>query len=86
MAVKETRVEVEINGEYYKLKGEESPEHMIMVSQHVDRVIKQVIARNPKLPYTSAAVLAAVNIASELTKLQQDYDNLVRMMDTDSKD
>lgn len=85
MAGQETRIEVEINGEYYKLKGEESPEHMLMVAQYVDRTIKQVVSRNPRLSLSSAAILAAINIAHELAKLQEDYDNLVKMMDTDTE-
>ncbi|MTI79717.1 MAG: cell division protein ZapA [Firmicutes bacterium] len=79
----DTRVEVEICGEYYTLKGKESPEYMQMVAEYVNRKIKQVSNRNTKLSVTKAAVLAAINIADELSKLQEDYDDLVKMMDND---
>ncbi|MBO8138393.1 MAG: cell division protein ZapA [Desulfotomaculum sp.] len=81
MANEETRVEVEICGEYYTLKGKEPPEYIQKVAQYVNRKIKQVAGRNPRLSVTKAAVLAAINIADELNKLQEDYDNLVKIMD-----
>ncbi|MBM7854784.1 cell division protein ZapA [Desulfohalotomaculum tongense] len=86
MASEETRVEVEICGEYYILKGKESPEYMQMVAQYVNRKIKQVSSRNPRLSAAKAAVLAAINIADELSKLQEDYDDLVKMMDKEVLD
>ncbi len=82
MSDQETRVEVEICGASYMLRGKESPEYMQMVAQYVNRKMKQLISRNPRLSMTNAAVLAAINIADELSKLQEDYDNLVKLMDT----
>lgn len=62
----ENRVDVEIFGEYYKLKGEASPEYMVRLARYVDQVMHKVMQRNPKLTVHKAAILAAINIADEL--------------------
>lgn len=83
MADTENRVEVEIYNEFYTLKGDASPEYLMMVAQYVDKQMRQAVARNAKLSITKAAVLAAINIADEYYKLQEDYNNLVKMLEPD---
>lgn len=83
MAEEQTRIVVNINGESYKLVGDESPEYLQYLSEYVDEKLKQVIIRNPKLPIQKATVLAALIIADDLKKLQEDYDNLVKIMESD---
>ena len=63
MASKESRVEVEIFGEHYTLKGDNSPEQMIVLAQYVNRKMKQLAGWNTKLSRIQTAVLAALNIA-----------------------
>lgn len=85
MAEQESRVDVEICGEYYTLKGNSSPEQMLMLAQYVNRKMKQLSGRNARLTKTQTAVLAALNIADELKKLQEEHDNLVRMLEPENK-
>lgn len=85
MAGQENRVEVEIFGEYYTLKGDSSPEQMLALAHFVSQKMKQLAARNPRLTRTQAAVLAALNIADELKKLQEEYDNLVKILEPEKK-
>lgn len=82
---KESRVEVEIFGEYHVLKGAESPEYMRMLAQYVNKKMRQVVTRNPMLGVSRAAVLTAINIADELMKLQQDYDSLAELFEPEKK-
>lgn len=63
------RVDVEIYGEYYRLKGDAPPEHMLRVARYVDQTMRRVMRRNPRLSVHKAAVLSAVNIADELIRL-----------------
>lgn len=72
------RVEVEILGETYILKGAETPEYMEMLAQYVNKKMQQVIALNPKLGTSKAAVLAALNTADELKKMQKEYEQQLR--------
>ncbi|HAU32134.1 MAG TPA: cell division protein ZapA [Desulfotomaculum sp.] len=72
------RIEVDILGETYILKGDEAPEYMEMLAQFVNKKMRQVIALNPKLGASKAAVLAALNIADELMKMQKEYEHQLR--------
>ncbi len=80
-----SRVEVEIFGQYYTLKGDCLPEQMRELAQFVNRKMKQLTNRNPRLTMAQAAVLAALNIAADLKKLQEEYDSLVRMLEPDKE-
>lgn len=80
-AVQTSRVEVEIMGEPYVLRGEASPEEIRALAHRVDRLIQDITVRNPRVSVLKAAVLAAINIAEELSKLQESYDGLVRMIE-----
>ncbi|MGB9803716.1 cell division protein ZapA [Desulfofundulus sp.] len=85
MGKQETRVEVEIFGEYYTLKGEEPEEYLRMLAQYVNKKIRQTVTRNPRLGLSKAALLTALNIADELMKLQKEYDELAELLEVDRK-
>jgi cell division protein ZapA len=85
MTEKVTRVDVEIFGEYYTLKGSSTQEQMLALAHYVNRKMKNLASRNTRLTKTPAAVLAALNIADELKTLQEEHDNLVRMLEPESK-
>ncbi|MFA5384819.1 MAG: cell division protein ZapA [Eubacteriales bacterium] len=72
------RVEANILGETYILKGDEAPEYMEMLAQYVNKKMRQVVALNPKLGTSKAAVLAALNIADELMKMQKEYEQQLK--------
>ncbi|MHB8172401.1 MAG: cell division protein ZapA [Thermincolia bacterium] len=76
-----TKVDVEIFGENYVIKGNEGREHVLMLTNYVDKKMKQISNRNPRLSASKVAVLTALNIADELSKLQEDYDNLVKLIE-----
>jgi len=57
-----------------------------MLARYIDKKMKNIAARQPELPVSKIAVLAALNVADELSKLQEDYDALVKMMDSEKKD
>lgn len=63
------KVDVEIYGEHYKLKGEASPEYMTRLARYVDQTMYKVMQRNPRLSVHKAAVLSAINITDELMRL-----------------
>lgn len=81
MSNQPSRVEVEIFGEHYTLKGHESPEYMLTVAKLVDEKMSEISKRNRQLPMNKVAVLTAVNLADELLRLQEQYNNLLQMMD-----
>jgi len=81
MSEETSRVEVEICGERYILKGEAPPEHMRQVASHVQRLMKQALQRNPRLSLSKAALLTAMNVTDEFLKLRADYDNMVKLLE-----
>lgn len=85
MAEQKGRVSVEIFGEEYIMKGDATPEHMTMLANYIDKKMKQLGTRHPQLTVAKIAVLTALNVADELSKLQEDYDTLVKLMDNEKK-
>jgi len=76
-----TRVEVEIFGEYYVVKGDYPAEYVRQVAQYVNEKMHLLAKRNPRLSGTKLAVLTALNIADELTRLRADYEQLLEMIE-----
>jgi cell division protein ZapA len=85
MASQESRAEVEIFGDYYIIKGDNSPEQMLMLAQYVNRKMKQLAGRNPRLSKTQVAVLAALNIAEEFMKLREEQESIVKLLESEQK-
>ncbi|MHB9094635.1 MAG: cell division protein ZapA [Eubacteriales bacterium] len=80
------RATVEIFGEEYIMKGDTTPEYMKMLANYIDKKMKHIASRQPQLSVTKIAVLAALNIGDELSKLQEDYDTLVKMRGSEKKE
>ena len=66
MSGKKTSVKVEILGESYAIRSEADPEHTRAVAQHLDRSIRQILAGGAVIEANRAAILAALQITSEL--------------------
>ncbi|MDA8333507.1 MAG: cell division protein ZapA [Peptococcaceae bacterium] len=81
MSEESNRLEVQICGERYVLKGDAAPEHLRQVAGYVERMIKQAQARNPQLSFGKASLLTALNVADEFLKLKADYDNMVKLLE-----
>ncbi|ACA59885.1 cell division protein ZapA [Candidatus Desulforudis audaxviator] len=86
MAGQTNRVEVEIFGERYVLRGDRPPDYIRFIAQDVDRRVRDICNRHSRIPVTTAAVLAAVNLADELKRLQESYDGLVKMIEGEDKE
>lgn len=80
-----TRTVVEIYGDEYIVRGDSTTEHITNIAQYVDKKMRHISNRNPHLSITKIAVLTALNIADELSKLQEDYDSLVKLVDKETK-
>lgn len=80
MENKINRVVVDIYSEEHIVKGEASQEYITMIAQYVDKKMRQIANRDSRLSPTKVAVLAALNITDELSKLQSDYDSIVKLI------
>jgi cell division protein ZapA len=65
-------VEVVIMGQTFSVTSEDGEEHVREVAAHVDRTMREITTRGKVVSSFTAAVLAALNIASEWHKLRQD--------------
>ncbi len=79
------RVAVEIFNQEYIVKGNEDPEYIEMLAAYVDRRMRMITQRNHHLSTTKVAVLAALNLADELNKLQEDYDGLIKALEDEKR-
>lgn len=66
MSGKKTSIRVEILGESYAIRSEAAPEHTRAVAEHLDRSIRQILAGGSVIETNRAAILAALQITSEL--------------------
>jgi len=79
------RVTVEIFSQEYIVKGNENAEYIEMLAAYVDRRMRMIEQRNHSLSITKVAVLTALNLADELNKLQEDYDDLVKALEEEKR-
>jgi len=79
------KVTVQIFNEEYVVKGSEEPDYIEMLASYVDRRMRMVQQRNVNLSTTKVAALTALNLADELNKLQEDYDELVKTLEEERK-
>mgnify|MGYP001017962005 CR=1 FL=1 len=75
------KVTVEIFGEQYTIKGTEDPEYIQLLAQRIDQRMRALHQKNPSLGVSKLAILTAVNLLDELSKLQDDYDQLVKLLE-----
>jgi cell division protein ZapA len=64
-------VKVEILGESYAIRTEAAPEHTRAVADHLDRSIRQILAGGSVIEANRAAILAALQITSELFQARE---------------
>ncbi len=63
-------VSVTILGERYTIRAAEDVEYVQRVAQYVEEKLSEVVKGSPSLPSSKAVVLASLNIADELFKLE----------------
>lgn len=75
-----TRVTVTILGGRYQLKGSDPEDYLTSLAQRLDERLTQAAEKYPNLPPSRVTMLVALNLLDELTKLQREYDELVRLI------
>ena len=71
MTARKHSVKVEILGESYAIRTEAAPEHTKAVAEHLDRAIRQILSGGSVIESNRAAILAALQITSELFEAQE---------------
>lgn len=66
MSRQKTSIKVEILGESYAIRSEAAPEHTRAVAAYLDQAIRQILTSGAVIETNRAAILAALQITSEL--------------------
>ena len=61
-------VEIDIAGQNYVMKSDESPEHMEEVANLVKKRVESLMKKHPKLGIARATMLTAFDFASQMVK------------------
>jgi cell division protein ZapA len=80
------RVTVQIYGQNYRLMGKVSTNHLEMVAQFVDQKMREIAVKNSSLDTAKISVLSAINIADEYFKLQKEYEEVLKLLDEQTKE
>lgn len=74
-------VEVEIFGQMFRLSaGAAESDYMQRLAAHVDERIRAIAAAGPSVSFNRLAILAALNIADDLFKRQDDLDHASQLL------
>jgi cell division protein ZapA len=80
------RVTVQIYGQNYRLMGKVSTDHLEMVAQFVDQKMREIAVKNSSLDTAKISVLSAINIADEYFKLQKEHEEVLKLLDEQTKE
>jgi cell division protein ZapA len=75
------KVTAKILGEDYTIRGRASEEHILRIARFIDEKMLQVAQAHPKLGTSRVAVLAAINMADELFKIKEQYEQLTQLLE-----
>ncbi len=75
------RVTARIMGEDYTIRGRAPEEHIERIARYVDGKMLQISEAYPKLGTSRVAVLAAINMADELFKIKEQYEQLTQLLE-----
>jgi cell division protein ZapA len=71
MSAKKHSLKVEILGESYQIRSDAAPEHTKAVAEYLDRSIRQILSGGAVIEVNRAAILAALQITSELFQARE---------------
>lgn len=74
------KITVEIFGEKHVVRGEGTPEYIKNLAHEVDKKMRLVAQRLPRLSVHQVAILAALNFADELAKLREEQETLMQLL------
>jgi cell division protein ZapA len=80
VSTRKTSVKVEILGESYAIRSDATPEHTKACAEHLDRAIRQILSGGSVIETNRAAILAALQITSELFQAREANEAVIAAM------
>ena len=75
------KVEVEILGQKYALKGQADTEYLKSIASYVDNKLRNSYAYTPGVPTVKAVIIAALTITDEFFKLRTEHEQLHKLFE-----
>ncbi|AET65876.1 hypothetical protein Desor_0150 [Desulfosporosinus orientis DSM 765] len=80
MAHEPVKITVEIFGEKHVVRGEGTAAYIQGLAHEVDKKMRMIAQRLPRLSVHQTAVLTALNFADELAKLREEQETLMQLL------
>jgi cell division protein ZapA len=80
VSTRKTSVKVEILGESYSIRSDASAEHTRAVAEYLDQAIREITSTGAVVEASRAAILAAMQITSELFQAREANDAVIAAM------
>lgn len=80
MTHESVKTTVEIFGEKYVVRGEGTAAYIQGLAHEVDKKMRLIAQRLPRLGVHQIAVLTALNLADELAKLREEQETLMQLL------
>ncbi|AFQ42216.1 MULTISPECIES: cell division protein ZapA [Desulfosporosinus] len=80
MAQEPVKITVEIFGEKHVVRGEGTASYIQGLAHEVDKKMRLIAQRLPRLSVHQTAVLTALNFADELAKLKEEQETLMQLL------
>jgi cell division protein ZapA len=82
----EQKVSVQIFGELHVIRGKGSEEYIKGLAAEVDKRMKEIALKFPRLAAHQVAILVALNLADELAKLKEEQQTVMDMLGENDKE
>lgn len=76
----EQKVSVQIFGELYVIRGKGSEDYIKHLSSDIDKRMREIALKFPRLAAHQVATLVALNIADELAKLKEEQRSVMDLL------
>ncbi len=86
MSWEEQKVSVQIFGELHVIRGKGSEEYIKGLAAEVDKRMKEIALKFPRLAAHQVAILVALNLADELAKLKEEQQTVMDMLGENDKE
>lgn len=83
--VEKNRVVVSIFDQEYVVKSVEEEEYIQKLASYLDRKMRDIQRKSPRLTPHKVAVLTALNLADELFKVREEYEGLLELIEENKK-
>lgn len=80
MAHEVVKITVEIFGEKHVVRGDGTVAHIQGLAHEIDKKMRLIAQRLPRLSVHQMAILTALNLADELAKLREEQETLMQLL------